>query len=82
MEGEFHVTREVENAHGDVLRRTYFHGGIDFRRVSFCVEEGGAAARGWCHDGVFGGGGSGGSGDGGNTLVGAGAVGLIATSSE
>ena len=64
------------------------------RRVT--VTQSGAGAGGvggnGALDGVFGGGfgcgdtrggkGSGGSGDGGNTLVGAGAVGLIATSSE
>ena len=38
--GEFHVTREVENAtSGDVLRRTYFHGGIDWRAVPSCVRR-------------------------------------------
>ena len=46
MEGEFHVVRDVENARGDVLRRTYFHGGVDFRRVSFCARgESRAATR-------------------------------------
>ena len=28
----------METAQGDVLRRTYFHGGVDFRRVPFCVQ--------------------------------------------
>ena len=36
--GEFFVKREVEGAGGAVLRRTYFHGGVDFRRVHFCAR--------------------------------------------
>ena len=36
--GEFALTRDVENARGDVFRRTYFHGGIDWRTVRFCVR--------------------------------------------
>lgn len=37
--GEFALTRDVENARGDVFRRTYFHGGIDWRAVRFCVQH-------------------------------------------
>ena len=37
---EFALTRDVENARGDVFRRTYFHGGIDWRTVRFCVAHG------------------------------------------
>ena len=38
--GEFRVTRDVENTtSGDVLRRTYFHGGIDWRAVPSCVRR-------------------------------------------
>ena len=45
--GEFHVTRDVENAtSGDVLRRTYFHGGIDWRAVPSCVRR-------WARTGEF-----------------------------
>ena len=73
MEGEFHVVRDVENARGDVLRRTYFHGGVDFRRVSFCARGESRAAQ-WCFDG----GGSGARPGVGET----GAVGLLAGSSE
>ena len=62
--GEFHVTREVENTtSGDVLRRTYFHGGIDWRAVPSCVRRwawdgwvGGAVRRGGRRGGVAGGG--------------------------
>ena len=37
---EFALTRDVENARGDVFRRTYFHGGKDWRTVRFCVAHG------------------------------------------
>lgn len=73
MEGEFHVVRDVENARGDVLRRTYFHGGVDFRRVSFCAR-GESKAEEWCFDG---------GGGGARPRVGeTGVVGLLAGSSE
>ena len=55
-EGEFRVTRDVETRDGDILRRTYFHGGVDFTRVRArvdlgegggrCVELGGRAGGG------------------------------------
>ena len=37
--GEFHLTRDVSTEGGDVLRRTYFHGGIDWRAVPVCVRR-------------------------------------------
>jgi hypothetical protein len=45
-EGEFALTRDAENERGDVFRRTYFHGGVDWRRVRFCVDD--ATAGNWC----------------------------------
>jgi len=33
IEGEFHITRESRSVEGDVFYRTYFHGGIDFRKL-------------------------------------------------
>lgn len=33
-QGEFHVHRYEKSTAGDTLLRTYFHGGIDFRKVS------------------------------------------------
>ena len=49
--------RNVENARGDVFRRTYFHGGIDWRAVRFCVQHehevlGGNSS--WCEGIAFG----------------------------
>ena len=52
-DGEFHIKREV-SVGGVRLLRTYYHGGVDFRRVPAMVS--GAAAAG----GV---GGAGGAGD-------------------
>ena len=47
--GEFALTRDVENVRGDVFRRTYFHGGIDWRRARFCVErESQEVGASWC----------------------------------
>ena len=37
--GEFHLTRDVSTEGGDVLRRTYFHGGIDWRALPVCVRR-------------------------------------------
>jgi len=47
---EFALTRDVENARGDVFRRTYFHGGIDWRTVRFCVERNASddSSGSWC----------------------------------
>jgi hypothetical protein len=46
--GEFALTRDVSNARGDVFRRTYFHGGIDWRTVRFCVEASDDSSGSWC----------------------------------
>lgn len=65
--GEFHVTRDVENTtSGDVLRRTYFHGGIDWRAVPSCVRRRAAGTGGFEERCVAGGGVAGGgvAGDG------------------
>jgi hypothetical protein len=78
IEGEFHVTREVENEAGDVLRRTYFHGGIDFRRVAFCVEDSDEVARRWCSNGA----GERGWSEGDGEFLAPSAAGLIASSTE
>lgn len=47
--GEFSVSRNVEHETGDVFRRTYFHGGIDLRRVSFFeIAHDGPGVPLWC----------------------------------
>jgi hypothetical protein len=61
------VTRDVENTtSGDVLRRTYFHGGIDWRAVPSCVRRRAAGTGGFEERCVAGGGVAGGgvAGDG------------------
>lgn len=50
--GEFSVTRDVTEKSGDVFRRSYFHGGVDWRHVRVCevVIEGGVAHTRWCDE--------------------------------